>query len=582
MNLKDLYIDFFVSKGHVFIPSAPVVPENDPSVLFNTAGMQPLVPYLKGEKHPLGTRLCDYQKCIRTNDLDNIGDTYHHTFFEMLGNWSLGDYFKKEAITWSFEFLTKVLNIPVERLGVTVFAGNDDIEEDKTSYEIWKSLGINEKRIAKTKDDNFWIAGETGPCGPDSEMFYFRSDDEIPEVFDPEDDRWVEIWNDVFMEFYKDENGVISELPKKNVDTGMGVERTTAILEGVNDNYASSIWKDVIEKIEEISSLPYEGNEKPMRIIADHIRTSVFILADYAFIKPSNTDQGYILRRLIRRTIRYAKMLNIDIDSNFEEILANLIIDKYKKYYKELEENRNIVLEELKKEKIKFNKTLSKGLKEFDKMVSSLQDNKLNKDLAFKLYDTYGFPIELTLELAKEQKLEVDVDGFYEKFRAHQELSRKSSSGKFKGGLSNNSEIETKYHTATHLLNAALKLVVNKDVHQKGSNITEERMRFDFSCDHKLSEEEIKKAEDIVNAWINEGLDVICTQMNKEDAIKSGAECMFIERYPDVVTVYTIGDVSKELCGGPHVKNTKELGHFKIIKEEASSSGVRRIKAILE
>ena len=582
MNLKDLYIDFFVSKGHVFIPSAPVVPENDPSVLFNTAGMQPLVPYLKGEKHPLGTRLCDYQKCIRTNDLDNIGDTYHHTFFEMLGNWSLGDYFKKEAITWSFEFLTKVLNIPVERLGVTVFAGNDDIEEDKTSYEIWKSLGINEKRIAKTKDDNFWIAGETGPCGPDSEMFYFRSDDEIPEVFDPEDDRWVEIWNDVFMEFYKDENGVISELPKKNVDTGMGVERTTAILEGVNDNYASSIWKDVIEKIEEISSLPYEGNEKPMRIIADHIRTSVFILADYAFIKPSNTDQGYILRRLIRRTIRYAKMLNIDIDSNFEEILANLIIDKYKKYYKELEENRSIVLEELKKEKVKFNRTLAKGLKEFDKMVSSLQDNKLNKDLAFKLYDTYGFPIELTLELANEKNIDVDVEGFYEKFKAHQELSRKSANGKFKGGLSNNSEIETKYHTATHLLNAALKLVVNKDVHQKGSNITEERMRFDFSCDHKLSEEEIKKAEDIVNTWINEGLDVICTQMNKEDAIKSGAECMFIERYPDVVTVYTIGDVSKELCGGPHVKNTKELGHFKIIKEEASSSGVRRIKAILE
>ena len=582
MNLKDLYIDFFVSKGHVFIPSAPVVPENDPSVLFNTAGMQPLVPYLKGEKHPLGTRLCDYQKCIRTNDLDNIGDTYHHTFFEMLGNWSLGDYFKKEAITWSFEFLTKVLNIPVERLGVTVFAGNDDIEEDKTSYEIWKSLGINEKRIAKTKDDNFWIAGEAGPCGPDSEMFYFRSDDEIPEVFDPEDDRWVEIWNDVFMEFYKDENGVISELPKKNVDTGMGVERTTAILEGVNDNYTSSIWKDVIEKIEEISSLPYEGNEKPMRIIADHIRTSVFILADYAFIKPSNTDQGYILRRLIRRTIRYAKMLNIDIDSNFEEILANLIIDKYKKYYKELEENRNIVLEELKKEKIKFNKTLYKGLKEFDKMVSSLQDNKLNKDLAFKLYDTYGFPIELTLELANEKNIDVDVEGFYEKFKAHQELSRKSANGKFKGGLSNNSEIETKYHTATHLLNAALKLVVNKDVHQKGSNITEERMRFDFSCDHKLSDEEIKKAEDIVNTWINEGLDVICTQMNKEDAIKSGAECMFIERYPDVVTVYTIGDVSKELCGGPHVKNTKELGHFKIIKEEASSSGVRRIKAILE
>lgn len=582
MNLKDLYINFFISKGHVFIPSAPVVPENDPSVLFNTAGMQPLVPYLKGEKHPLGTRLCDYQKCIRTTDLDNIGDTYHHTFFEMLGNWSLGDYFKKEAITWSFEFLTEVLNIPKNRLAVTVFAGNDEIGEDKESIEIWKSLGIDEKRIAKTKDDNFWIAGDVGPCGPDSEMFYFRSNDAIPETFDPEDNRWVEIWNDVFMQYYKDESGKIVELPQKNVDTGMGVERTTAILEGVNDNYMSSIWKDVIEKIEELSNMSYVGNEKPMRIIADHIRTSVFILADYAGIKPSNTDQGYILRRLIRRTIRYAKQINIDIDSNFEEILANLIIDKYKPYYKELEENRSIVIEELKKEKIKFNRTLSKGLKEFDKMVSSLKDNKLNKDLAFKLYDTFGFPIELTLEIAKEKNIDVDVKGFYEKYKAHQELSRSSSSGKFKGGLSSSSEIETKYHTATHLLNAALKQVIDKDVHQKGSNITEERMRFDFSCDHKLSPEEIKNTEDLVNTWINEGLDVTIEEMKKEDAIKSGAECMFIDKYPDVVTVYSIGSISKELCGGPHVKNTKELGHFKIIKEEASSSGVRRIKAILE
>ena len=582
MNLKDLYINFFISKGHVFIPSAPVVPENDPSVLFNTAGMQPLVPYLKGEKHPLGTRLCDYQKCIRTTDLDNIGDTYHHTFFEMLGNWSLGDYFKKEAITWSFEFLTEVLNIPKNRLAVTVFAGNDEIGEDKESIEIWKSLGIDEKRIAKTKDDNFWIAGDVGPCGPDSEMFYFRSNDEIPETFDPEDNRWVEIWNDVFMQYYKDESGKIVELPQKNVDTGMGVERTTAILEDVNDNYMSSIWKDVIEKIEELSNMSYVGNEKPMRIIADHIRTSVFILADYAGIKPSNTDQGYILRRLIRRTIRYAKQINIDIDSNFEEILANLIIDKYKSYYKELEENRSIVIEELKKEKIKFNRTLSKGLKEFDKMVSSLKDNKLNKDLAFKLYDTFGFPIELTLEIAKEKNIDVDVKGFYEKYKAHQELSRSSSSGKFKGGLSSSSEIETKYHTATHLLNAALKQVIDKDVHQKGSNITEERMRFDFSCDHKLSPEEIKNTEDLVNTWINEGLDVTIEEMKKEDAIKSGAECMFIDKYPDVVTVYSIGSISKELCGGPHVKNTKELGHFKIIKEEASSSGVRRIKAILE
>ena len=582
MNLKDLYIDFFVSKGHVFIPSAPVVPENDPSVLFNTAGMQPLVPYLKGEKHPLGTRLCDYQKCIRTNDLDNIGDTYHHTFFEMLGNWSLGDYFKKEAITWSFEFLTKVLNIPVERLGVTVFAGNDDIEEDKTSYEIWKSLGINEKRIAKTKDDNFWIAGETGPCGPDSEMFYFRSDDEIPEVFDPEDDRWVEIWNDVFMEFYKDNDGKITELPQKNVDTGMGYERVVAVLEGVDDNYLSSVWIDIVKKIEQLSKYTYEENPTSMRIIADHIRTAVFILGDEAGIKPSNTDQGYILRRLIRRAIRHAKKLEIDENSNWEVIIANMIIDKYAKYYHELTKNKEVILEGLTNEKNKFNRTLAKGLKEFEKITSNLTTDTLNKDLAFKLYDTYGFPIELTVELANEKAISVDVEGFNEKFKAHQELSRTASSGKFKGGLAGDSEKEIKYHTATHLLNAALKVVVNKDIHQKGSNITSERMRFDFSCDHKLTNEEKQKTEQLVNKWISEGLDVTVTEMSKEQALKSGAECMFIEKYPDIVTVYSIGDVSKELCGGPHVKNTSELGKFKIVKEEASSAGVRRIKAILE
>ena len=456
MNLKDLYINFFVSKGHVQIPSAPLVPENDPSVLFNTAGMQPLIPYLMGEPHPYGTRLCDYQKCLRTNDLDNIGDTYHHTFFEMLGNWSLGDYFKKEAITWSFEFLTKVLNIPVERLGVTIFAGNNDIPEDKVAFEMWKNMGIKEERIAKTRDDNFWIAGEYGPCGPDTEIFYFRSDDPIPEHFDPEDERWVEIWNNVFMQYNKSKEG-ISELPKKNVDTGMGVERVTAILEGVTDNYASSLWKDVIALISDIAKLPYEGNEREMRIIADHLRTSVFIAADPAGIKPSNTDQGYILRRLIRRTIRYAKKLNIDINSNWEEQIALLIISKYEKYYTELQTNKDVVLEVLKNEKIKFNRTLEKGLKEFNKLVNNLEDKTLNKDLAFKLYDTYGFPIELTVELAKEQGITVDVQGFKDKFKAHQELSRKSANGKFKGGLSNNSEIETKYHTATHLLNAALR-----------------------------------------------------------------------------------------------------------------------------
>lgn len=578
MNLKDLYINFFISKGHVQIPSAPVVPENDPSVLFNTAGMQPLVPYLMGEAHPYGTRLCDYQKCVRTNDLEEIGDTTHHTFFEMLGNWSLGDYFKEEAISWSFEFLTSVLKIPVERLAVTVFGGNEYIDFDKESYNKWLSLGIKESRIAKTSDDNFWIAGEAGPCGPDTEIFYWRSDDEIPDTFDTEDDRWVEIWNNVFMAYNKSVDGVITDLPKKNVDTGMGVERVTAILEGVDDNYLSSIWRDVISLIENISGLSYNGNEKSMRVIADHIRTAVFIAADPAGIKPSNTDQGYILRRLIRRAIRHAKKLNIDINSNWESEIAKLIIDKYKKYYSEIESNKNVVLDVLKQEKEKFNRTLEKGLREFEKVSNT----DIDANVAFHLYDTYGFPIELTLELASEKNLKVDVEGFKEKFRAHQELSRTASKGKFKGGLAGNSEIEIKYHTATHLLNAALKVVLGSDVHQKGSNITDERMRFDFSCDHKLTDEEKKATEDLVNKWISEAIPVTKKEMSKEEAIKSGAECMFIEKYPDVVTVYSIGDVSHELCGGPHVKNTSELGHFKIKKEEASSAGVRRIKAILE
>ncbi len=577
MNLKDLYINYFVSKGHKQIPSAPVVPENDPSVLFNTAGMQPLIPYLMGQPHPYGTRLVDYQKCVRTNDLDAIGDTTHHTFFEMLGNWSLGDYFKNESISYSFEFLTKVLNIPIERLAVTVYAGDKNIPFDEVSHNKWLSLGIPEKRIARTVEDNFWIAGTSGPCGPDTEIFYFRSNDEIPEVFDPEDDRWVEIWNNVFMEFYKDENGNVTELPKKNVDTGMGYERATAVLEGVLDNYTSSVWKDVIDLISDIAKKPYIGNEESMRIIADHIRTAVFISADPASIKPSNTDQGYILRRLIRRAIRHAKKLEIDISSDWEQRIAKLIINKYQKYYSELTENESVVLEVLKNEKEKFNRTLEKGLREFNKV----SNKDIDAETAFHLYDTYGFPIELTEELARDAKIKVDTLGFKERFKKHQELSRTASAGKFKGGLAGNSEIETKYHTATHLLNAALKVVVDKNVHQKGSNITDERMRFDFSCDHKLTDEEKKKTEDLVNEWIKEGLDVTVKEMSKSDAINSGAECMFIEKYPDIVTVYSIGNVSKELCGGPHVKNTSELGHFKITKEEASSAGVRRIKAVL-
>ncbi len=583
MNLKDEFIKYFVEHGHVEIPSAPLIPENDPTVLFNTAGMQPLIPYLLGEPHPKGKRLCDAQKCVRLTDLDDIGDKTHHTFFEMLGNWSLGDYFKKESIGYSFEFLTKVLNIPLERLAVTVFAGNKDIPRDNVSAEIWMNLGIPKERIAYLGvEDNFWIAGESGPCGGDTEIFYFRSDDEIPVKFDPKDDRWVEIWNNVFMEFNKDESGKITELAKKNVDTGMGLERVVAVLEGVNDNYKTSIWKEILASIEKVSGKTYEGNETSMRIIADHIRTSVFISADRAGIKPSNTDQGYILRRLIRRAIRHAKKLGIDTNTNWMEPIALEVIKKYENYYDEIKENKEVVLEVLRNESVKFNRTLEKGLKEFDKVVSHLQGDTIDKDNAFKLYDTYGFPIELTEEIAHEHHLKVDTKGFQEKFEAHQELSRTASKGKFKGGLMGHSEIETKYHTATHLLNAALKVVIGPTVHQKGSNINESRMRFDFSCDHKLSDEEKKNVEDLVNKWIKEDLTVTMKVMKKEEAIQSGAEAMFIEKYADVVNVYQIGEVSKEICGGPHVEHTGVLGHFKITKEEASSAGVRRIKAILE
>ena len=587
MNLKDLYINYFVSKGHKQIPSAPVVPENDASVLFNTAGMQPLIPYLMGKEHPYGKRLTDYQKCIRTNDLDSVGDETHHTFFEMLGNWSLGDYFKNESIEYSFEFLTKVLNIDVERIAVTVFVGDDKIPKDTVSANKWIELGINPKKIAYLGvEDNFWIAGESGPCGSDTEIFYFRSNDKIPDFFDPSDNRWVEIWNNVFMQYFKDENGNVTELPKKNVDTGMGVERVAAILEGVNDNYLSSVWIDVIKLIEQISNKNYEENKKDIRIIADHIRTATFILGDNAKIVPSNTDRGYILRRLIRRAIRCARNLEIANNTNWEEQIANLIIEKYAKYYDELSNNKEFIITELAKEKSKFSKTLEKGLRVFEKETQNVKT--IDKDLAFKLYDTFGFPIELTEELAKEKNLEVDIEGFKEKFKAHQELSRTASKGMFKGGLAGDSQIETRYHTATHLLNAALKKVLNGDVHQKGSNITNERMRFDFSFDRKLTKEELDQVENLVNEWIKKDLIVTVTEENKMDAVHSGAEAMFIERYPDIVTVYTISDrttgevVSKEICIGPHVEHTSEIGKFKITKEEASSAGVRRIKAVIE
>ncbi len=586
LDLKEKYLKFFESKGHVVIPSASVIPENDPTCLFNTAGMQPLVPYLKGQPHPQGTRLTDVQKCVRTNDLDSVGDSYHHTFFEMLGNWSLGDYFKKESITWSFELLTKVLEIPLEKLAVTVFRGNEIVARDEESASIWMGLGVSKDRIAYLgEEDNWWPNMEMlGPCGPDTEIFYWRSDEEAPKVFDPSDKRWVEIWNNVFMQYNHAEGDVFEPLKNKNVDTGMGVERVTATLENVDDNYLTSIFKDVIAKIEELSGKSYneEENKASMRIIADHYRSAVIICGDDAGIKPSNTDQGYIVRRLIRRAIRHARKLNIDINGDFDQVIAKMFIDKYKSTYKELERNESIVLEALKVEKTKFARTLETGLREFDKIVARLNDKIIDATNAFKLYDTYGFPLELTVELANEEGIKVDEEGFKAKFKEHQEKSRAGAAGKFKGGLAATGDSETKYHTATHLLNAALKVVLGDHVHQKGSNITAERMRFDFSHGAKMTPEEVKQAEELVNKYIEAGITVEKLEMSKEDALKTGAEAMFIDKYGDVVTVYKIGDVSIELCGGPHVSNTKELGKFKITKEEASSAGVRRIKAILE
>ena len=586
IDLKRIYLNFFEEKGHKIIPSAPVIPENDPTVLFNTAGMQPLVPYLKGQPHPEGTRLADVQKCFRTNDLDEVGDKTHHTFFEMLGNWSLGDYFKKESITWSFELLTKYLNIPVERLAVTVFKGNELVPADEEAANLWMEQGISKDRIAYLGvDDNWWPNMElTGPCGSDTEIFYWRSEEAVPEKFDPENENWVEIWNNVFMQYMHNPDGTFTQLEKKNVDTGMGVERVVAVLEGQTDNYKSSIWTDIIAKIEEVSGKKYEDEKytTAIRIIADHIRAIVMLLGDDAKITPSNKDQGYILRRLIRRAIRYARTLDINIDSDWDSQIANIVINQYKEYYTELERNKDFIIESLKNEKVKFNRTLEKGLREFEKITKNIQGTVIDKDTAFKLYDTYGFPIELTEELAKEQEFTVDMEGFKAKFEEHQAKSRAGSEQKFKGGLASSGEMETKYHTATHLLNAALKKVLGEHVHQRGSNITAERMRFDFAHGEKMTDEEKKKAEDLVNEYIQMAIPVERLEMPKEEAVKMGAECEFIERYPDIVTVYKIGDVSLEICGGPHVSNTSELGHFVIKKEESSSSGVRRIKAILE
>ena len=580
IEIRNKYLDFFKKHGHSVIPSAPLIPENDPSVLFTTAGMQPLVPYLLGEKHPEGKRLTDYQKCVRTNDIDEVGDNRHLTFFEMLGNWSLGDYFKEESIAMSFEFLTKELGIPVEKLSVTCFAGDEDCPRDEVAANAWKKAGIPENHIYYYgKDDNWWIAGEEGPCGPDTEMFYDTGKPACGPDCEPCCDcgKYVEIWNNVFMEYFKDKNGY-RKLEQKNVDTGLGLERMTMLLQGKETPFDTELFSPVMDKLKELQKV---DSIESRRIIAEHLRSSMMIIADGG--RPSNLDRGYVLRRLIRRLIRHMNKLQINLDELLT--LIDINVENLGEMYPELVKNKEIIKTVILEEKDKFQKTLANGEREFQKEINRLKEQNTNiipGKVVFKLYDTYGFPPEVTKELAQENGYKIDLEEFNKLFKEHQEKSRAGSEQKFKGGLAETTEETIAYHTATHLLNAAIKKVIGKDAHQRGSNITVDRMRFDFNCDHKLTLEEKQEIEDLVNKWIEEGLPVTKEEMKKEDAIKSGAECMFIEKYPDVVTVYTIGDVSKELCGGPHVKNTSELGKFKIKKEESSSSGVRRIKAILE
>lgn len=560
-EIRSKFLAFFEKKGHAIIPSAPLVPENDPSVLFNTAGMQPLVPYLLGQKHPLGTRLANAQKCVRTVDIDDIGDNTHATFFEMLGNWSLGDYFKKEAIEWSYELLTKEFGLDPKRLYVTVFAGDENAPRDLEAVEIWKSVGIPENRIYfLPAKNNWWSAGDNGPCGPDSEMFYDVTPHGLGDMTHDEyvaaDDRRdiVEIWNDVFMEYEKKDGKVIGKLASKNIDTGSGLERVTMVIQGKDNIYDTDLLKPIIDKIQSLSG---SKNKTSERIIADHIRTAVFMISDG--VVPSNTDQGYILRRLLRRAIRHADILGMGSLSN----LIETVISIYKGVY-DLKISDQISLEEE-----KFRKTLKDGIKQFEKGEDP-----------FILFSTYGFPIELTLELAKEKAIEIDLEDFNKKMLAHQDISRAGSEQKFKGGLADTSEQSVRYHTATHLLHYALRKVLGEHVQQKGSNITPERLRFDFAHPTKMTDEEKKKVEDIVNEKIQAGITVENKIMPKEEAVKIGALHFFNEKYPDQVSVYFIGD-SIEFCGGPHVKNTKELGVFKIAKEEAVSAGVRRIKAVL-
>ncbi|MCK9379155.1 MAG: alanine--tRNA ligase [Candidatus Moranbacteria bacterium] len=576
-ELRQKYLEFFKSKGHTIIPSASLVPENDPTTLFTTAGMHPLVPYIMGEKHPGGKRVTNVQKCVRTTDIDEVGDATHHTFFEMLGNWSFGDYFKKDSIEMSFEFLTSSewMGLDKNRLAVSVFEGDENVFFDDESFEKWKELGISENKIAKLpKKNNWWgPAGETGPCGPDTEIFYWVGEpDKVPESFADDNDQWVEIWNNVFMQFEKNKEGKFVPLAKKNVDTGMGMERILSALNGFDDNYKTELFWPIIEKIEELSGKKYEDCKKEFRIISDHIKAATFVISEG--IAPSNTDQGYVVRRLIRRTIRYGKM--IGIENNFTKEIAKVVFEIYGEVYPEIISVKEIVFIELEKEENKFRQTLEKGLKEFNKLTLIT-----GKD-AFNLYQSYGFPLEMTEELAKEKNFSVDKKDFEDEFKKHQNLSRTASAGKFKGGLADSGEETVKLHTAAHLLLAALREVLGEEIYQKGSNITAERLRFDFNYPEKLTAEQLKQVEDLVNRKIEEKIEVEMVEMPKNEALEKVKVSFDSSKYGDVVKVYSIGDFSAELCGGPHAGNTGELGHFKIKKEESSSAGIRRIKAILE
>lgn len=587
-ELRKMWIDFYKERGHAYIPSASLVPENDPSVLFTTAGMHPLVPYLLGEKHPLGKRLVDIQKCVRTGDIDDVGDDYHCTFFEMLGNWSLGDYFKKEKIAWSFEFLTspKYLDINKDDLAVTVFAGDEDAPRDMESYNAWKSCGLKDSQIFfLPKEHNWWIlASGVGPCGPDSEMFIDTGKKKCSDSCSPACNcgKYIEIGNDVFMEFIKkSKDGELIQNPQKNVDTGFGFDRLLYISNGLESVYDSELFRPIINKIEKISGLKYNSSDETkrhMRIIADHIRASVFMISDG--VVPLNVEQGYVLRRLLRRAMNSARNLGFEGERLVD--LVEVVVNIYKDFYKELETNKTKIETEIRLENEKFSKTLALGIREFEKVAKYTKDGVLNGKTAFRLYDTFGFPLELTKELAKEKNLKVDEEGYKEAFKIHQEKSKANVDKVFKGGLADDSVQTTRLHTAVHLLQAALRHIISPDIYQKGSNITQERLRFDFNCDHKLTEEEKKKIEDFINDAIKKNIPVECKEMTLDEARNMGALGIFDNKYGEKVKVYIIGDVSKEICGGPHAKNTGELGRFRIVKEESSSAGVRRIKAVIE